>query len=191
MDKKEKKEAKEAMRLQDDLMSESEKQLDEDFDRQRQKGGFYPSQDDPDNVFAYKKMRMIPESNAEFEGLIDKDVVLANVKTKLPDPEQMRFMAETISIFKRVFVTPKTVILVDGSGKPVPKYFDGRIVGYEMEEVFVFDSNFQPVLEFLHAGFKYDHVASRAMGDERESVLDRTMKLEKGVKRTEEMKRGS
>lgn len=162
----------------------SEKQLDEDYDRLRQKQ-IYPSQDDPDNVFLYKKMRLIPESDADFKGLVDKDVVLANVKKKLPDPDYNKLMTETIAIFKKIFVVAKDVFVTDREGKLIPKFLGGKQVGWETERVFLFDSNFEPVIEFLVAGFKYEHVASRAMGDDRESVLDRTTKLEKGVKRSE------
>lgn len=203
MNKKDRKELKDQMDIQQDYSSESEEQFDRDLDNLQ--SGRYNSEISPSDLYQYKYMRLVPNSETDFRGLIDKDVVLANLQKKLPDPEYQKFIAETIAAFKRVFVKIEKVIvadekgvplieriwveqldnfgnkLLDKSGKPLMKLIEKPIT----KDILVFDDTFGPIVEFLQAGFKYDHVASRAMGDEREAILDRTTKLDKGIAKKE------
>lgn len=203
MNKKEKQEMKEQLAIQEEYSSESEEQFDRDLDSLR--SGRYNSEISPSDLYQYKYMRLVPNSETDFRGLIDKDVVLANLQKKLPDPEYQKFIAETISAFKRVFIKYEKVIVADEKGKPILERvwieerdnFGNKVLDKSgqplmklverpiTKDIAVFDETFRPIVEFLQAGFKYEHVASRAMGDEREAILDRTTKLDKGIAKKE------
>lgn len=189
--------------MQQSFASESEEQFDRDMDNVQ--AGRYNSEISPSDLYQYKYMRLVPNSETDFRGVIDKDVVLANLQKKLPDPQYQKFIAETIAAFKRVFVRYEEVIVADGKGQPIMekvymeqldnsgnKVLDKNgkpLMQYierpTVKKVLVFDETFGPIVEFLQAGFKYDHVSSRAMGDEREAILDRTQKLDKAMERKE------
>lgn len=203
MNKKEKQEMKEQLDIQQEYSSSSEEQFDKDLDAMQ--SGRYNTDISPSDIYQYKYMRLVPNSEADFKGLIDKDVVLANLQKKLPDPDYQKFIAETISALRRVFVKREDVIVADEKGKPLYEKvwleqldtFGNRVLDKErkplmkmvekpiVKQIVVFDETFGPISEFLQAGFKYEHVASRAMGEEREAILDRTTKLDKGIQKRE------
>ena len=45
----------------------------------------------------------------------------------------------------------------------------------------IFDKEFEPVSSMLTAGYKFDLCRSRAMGREREAILDRTTSISKEI----------
>ena len=168
LDKARKKDIKEEFEIQTDFEESSEKRFDEDFDRQR----VYASEMNPEDQTAYKVMRLIPDSQTDFRGLIDKDIVLANMKDSKPDPQQQEFLLGTMMMFKEVFVKPVKV-----------KFFDKETQKVVEKTVLVPDEVQNCIIPILQAQFKYTHVSSRAMGDEREAKLDRSNYMEKNIKR--------
>lgn len=180
MKKSEKKSLKEQLEIESEYRKpSSEEQFDRDFDAMQNKR--YPSEDTPADIFQYKTLRLIPNSETDFKGMIDKDVVLANVRKNLPDPVYNKLVVETIAMFKKVFVIEQDVMIADANGEPIKdKNGEPMIVRRK-----VFDQEFDSVIEFLSSGFKYEHVASRAMGDDREAILDRSNILQKETRKTE------
>lgn len=167
--KKQRKEFEEQAEINEDINSMSEESLDRDL---QTKG--YVSDENPSDIYQYKKMRLVPNSEAEYQGLIDKDVVLANIKDVKPDPRYLRFVAETI-IALDVF---SKLIRV----KVPERDIDGRPTGkYNVEEVIVPDPAFDIIRNFLKGSYKADMTMSRAMGKDREAVLDRTSNIGKSV----------
>ena len=64
----------------------------------------------------------------------------------------------------------------------MPQYSDsGKIEGYVVEEVIVADPEFDVIRAFLKGSYKSDLTLSRAMGREREAVLDRTSNIGKNI----------
>jgi hypothetical protein len=167
--KKQRKEIEEEADLNEDINSMSEESLNRDLETKS-----YVSDENPSDIYQYKKMRLVPNSEAEYQGLIDKDIVLANVKDSKPDPKYLRFIAETI-IALDVFSIKKNV--------KVPIFNDGgKFTGkYSSEVVEVPDPHFDIVRMFLKGSFKTDLTMSRAMGNQREAVLDRTSNIGKSI----------
>lgn len=168
MEKQRKKEIKEEFELQNDFEEDSEKRFDEDFERQK----LYASEMNPEDQTQYKVMRLIPDSQTDFRGLVDKDIVLSNLKESKPSADEQKFVLGTIMMFREVFVKKEKV-----------KFFDKVKKEVVEREVLVPDEVAETIIPILQADFKYVHVASRAMGDEREAKLDRAQYLEKNINR--------
>ena len=178
--KKERQDIEEMSDIQDGLRANSEESFDRDLEFS--KNPMYSSEDIPTDIYRYKRMRLVPNSEAEFQGLVDKDVVLANIKDKKPDPDYLRFVAETI-VALNVFSKEEDVIKVDDNGRPVlVRNAQGLLVPMH-ETVLVPDPDFDIIRSFLRASFKSDLTLSRAMGKDREAVLDRTQGFSKEIKR--------
>lgn len=162
--------------FEEDLANSSEASLGDDLNFKN-----YVSDEIPNDIYQYKKMRLVPNSEAEFQGLVDKDVVLANVKDVKPDPQYLRFIAETI-VSLDVFSKPKEVNILDDVGKPIPILDSkGTVLGFEKQIIWVRDPEFDIIRQFLRGSFKADLTLSRAMGKDREAVLDRTQNIGKSV----------
>jgi hypothetical protein len=166
--KKQRREIEEEADLNEDISSMSEESLNRDLETKS-----YVSDENPSDIYQYKRMRLVPNSEAEFQGLVDKDIVLSNIKDVKPDPKYLRFMAETI-IALDVFSVEKVV--------KVPNYDkEGNIVNFRSETVLVPDPEFDIIRSFLRGSFKSDLTMSRAMGSQREAVLDRTSNIGKSI----------
>lgn len=131
----------------------------------------YPSNVMPENNFDWKKMVNIPEAQAEFVGKIDKDVVFANLGGQKPSIEELRFQIGTIELFEGEFVEEKDVEIRDSEGNTVYDTETGKPL---KRRLLIFDEAFRSCLNFLKAEYKFDIVASRAIGDvgERAAGLD-------------------
>lgn len=167
--RKQRREIEDEADLNEDINSMSESNLDNDLQTKS-----YVSDENPSDIYQYKRMRLVPNSEAEFQGLVDKDIVLANLKDSKPDPKYLRFIIETIIAFD-VFSIKKTV-----KAPIFDKYskFTGK---YQDEEVMVLDSEFDIIRAFLRGSFKADITMSRGMGNQREAVLDRTSNIGKSI----------
>lgn len=132
----------------------------------------YPSNIMPEDFYQYKKFVNLPESQAEFEGKIDKDVVFGNFQGAKPSIEELRFQIGTIELFESEFVEEKDVLLRDGEGNiMVDKSTQKPIV----RKIKIFDEEFRGSLDYLKAEYKFAVVASRALGGhDRAGVLDVT-----------------
>jgi hypothetical protein len=167
--KKQRRDMEDEAEISEDISSMSEESLNRDLETKNN----YVSEDNPSDIYQYKKMRLVPNSEAEFQGLVDKDVVLANVKDVKPDPAYLRFIAETIIAMDVFFIEKKV---------RVPYYnVSGKIEGYEDEIIRVPDPEFDVIRSFLKGSYKADLTLSRAMGRERESVLDRSSAINKSI----------
>jgi len=166
--KKQRKEIEEEADLNEDISSMSEESLNRDLETKN-----YVSDENPSDIYQYKKMRLVPNSEAEFQGLVDKDVVLSNIKDVKPDPKYLRFLTETI-IALDVFSTEKDV--------KIPDYDrEGNFKGSHVERIVVPDPEFDIIRSFLRGSLKSDLTMSRAMGSQREAVLDRTSNIGKNI----------
>ena len=168
MDKARKKEIRDEFELQSEIEEGSEKRFDEDFERQR----IYASEMNPEDQTQYKVMRLVPDSQTDFRGLVDKDIVLANMREQKPSPDEQKFVLGTIMMFREVFVKHVNVRVFDKFSKQ-----------FVEKTALVPDEVAECIIPILQADFKYVHVSSRAMGDEREAKLDRATYLEKSVKK--------
>lgn len=165
--------------IREDIEDSSEDSLDRDISQSRDPA--YASDDLPTDMYRYKRMRLVPDSQAEFKGILDKDVVLANVANNRPDPNYLRFMAETI-VAMDVFSKKRTVYKINDKGNKIPIINkSGEVLGYETLEIEVPDEEFDIIRDFLRGSFKADLTLSRAMGDQREAILDRTQSFEKKI----------
>ena len=180
--KAQKKEMREVAQEEEEISNNSEASFDRDIENNRN----YASDDMPTDMYRYKRMRLVPDSQAEYKGLLDKDVVLGNVQNKKPDPEYLRIMAETIVAFEENFKIKKTVYRLNSNGNKIPVLSqNGNIIGYETEDIMVFDEVLRIIPDFLTASFKADLTLSRAMGSDREAVLDRTQNFGKEIKKSD------
>ena len=170
---------KEQMEAEHDVSSDF---VDEDDNNEVENRRVYPSEITPQDYYQYKKMRIVPDAGTDFAGKIDKDVVLANIKGSHPDLQHTKFVVETIELFEDVFVHDVPMALTDNEGN-IRRGVDGQPV-FVMRTVF--DDTFNPVVRMLLAGVKFELVGSRAMGKDREAVLDITTNLRKDVKRSKE-----
>lgn len=178
--KKDRKDMEEVNEIQENMRANSEDSFDRDLEFS--KNPIYSSEDIPTDIYRYKRMRLVPNSEAEFQGLVDKDVVLANIKDKKPDPDYLRFVAETI-VALDVFSKEAVVIKYDDNGRPIMVRNDEGLLVIAKETVLVPDPDFDIIRSFLRASFKSDLTLSRAMGKDREAVLDRTQGFTKELKR--------
>lgn len=134
----------------------------------------YPSDMLPEDYYQYKKFVNLPESQAEFEGLIDKDVVMANLSNS--DREELNYRAVSVQWTKEIFTQEVDVFI--NSENPKEYYFNRHEIPEGDEDKFiikrtvVFDQEAQPILNILKAGYKFRIVSSRATGDTRASMLD-------------------
>jgi hypothetical protein len=183
MNKREKADYAEAAEMQGDMEEASSGEIARDIDMTQHKQ--YPSGIIPQDLYQYKRMRMQPESSADFPGQIDKDWVLANISGDKPNLQQKKFEVGTYQLVKSIFVKKAMIPLLDKDGEPVlingkPAFFEGKI----------FDDAFQPVADYLLSSIKSELVGSRGMGGDREAVLDITTGFRKQVekKRTQEGK---
>jgi len=176
MDKKDRKDYEEASEMQSDMEEASSSEIARDMEMSRQKN--YPSGVIPQDLYQYKRMRMQPESSADFPGQIDKDWVLANVSGQKPNLQQKRFEIGTYLLLKSVFTKNVKVPLTDAGGQQIslegkPAFFEGK----------VFDDAFAPVAEYVLSMVKSELVGSRGMGADREAVLDITTGFRKMVEK--------
>ena len=176
VNRKQLKDMEDMANFEEDVANSSEASIDGDLNFKN-----YVSDEIPNDIYHYKKMRLVPNSEAEFQGLVDKDIVLANVKDVKPDPQYLRFIAETI-VALDVFSKPKEVNVLDEDGKPIPiTDSKGNIISFEKQTIWVRDPEFDIIRQFLRGSFKADLTLSRAMGKDREAVLDRTQNIGKSV----------
>lgn len=186
MNKKEVKEARQGADLQEDINESSGDSSSFSQDIQLGQMKNYPSEAMPQDMYQYKKMRINPDAVADFPGLVDKDFVMANMTGDKPNLQQKRFEVGTFNLVKSVFVTEKIVEFVDATGNTIlDEKGEALCIRKNM-----FDSDFEPILEFLRGDIKSELVGSRALdGYTREAVLDITTSLRKEVdKRREEKK---
>jgi hypothetical protein len=171
--KKDRTDIEEQNDIQEDFNDLSEESFDRDIDNSRNPS--YISADPVNDIYEYKRMRLIPNSESEFIGLVDKDVVLGNVQDKKPNPEYLRILTETI-VAMDVFSKVETRRIVVKNSKGINEYKD--------VEVLVKDGEFDIIRSFLRASLKSDLTLSRAMGKDREAVLDRTQSFNKEIKKS-------
>jgi hypothetical protein len=123
----------------------------------------------PENSFDWKKMVNIPESQAEFLGKIDKDVVFANISGTKPSMQELNFQLGTIELFESEFVEEIQIPKRNNDGS-IMKDREGFII---FETFKRFDEAFLGSLSFLKGQYKFSVVASRAMGgQDRAAYLD-------------------
>jgi len=176
MNKKEKADYEEASEVQGDIDESKSNEIAYDMEMSKQKN--YPSGIIPQDLYQYKRMRMQPESSADFPGQIDKDWVLANISGDRPNLQQKKFEVGTYLLLKSVFVKSARIPLQDGAGQSIqingnPVFFEGK----------VFDEAFQPVTDYVLSLIKSELVGSRGMGPDREAVLDITTGFRKQVEK--------
>lgn len=149
----------------------------------------YSSNMMPENSFDWKKMVNIPESQAEFIGKIDKDVVFSNLGGSKPTIEELRFQIGTIELFEGEFIEEKWITIEDSDGNKL-KDESGKIV---KKQILIFDEAFRSCLNFLKAEYKFDIVASRALGNERASMLDTmtTTRIQKEFSKKNEVRQSN
>lgn len=181
MKKSDRDDVEEMQDIQQDSQESDNQSIQQDFALAQSKN--YPSDMLPQDMFQYKKLRMVPESRAEFEQVIDKDFVLANVEGKLPTIEESKFQVGTYNLVRQVFVCEELIPLFDKEGNQVlladgtPMYIKNK----------GFDRAFEPIANFLLGDLKSAIVLSRAKGKDREAVLDITTNLQKTVKKNRDM----
>lgn len=144
--------------IMEDMQENNDQQIMHD---QMQKQFNYPSNSLPEDFYQYRKFSNVPEAQAEFEGLIDKDVTFANLSKS--EREYLRFVAETIKICEDIFVKEQDIKVRDEKGREIL-----------IKDQLTFDEDFRPIINYLKSGYKYDHVSSRASGDDRAAKLDIT-----------------
>ena len=140
-----------------DLEESSERKFDEDFE-QMKRDRAYPSETNPEDDITYRITRLIPESSRDFRGLLDKDLVLSNIKESKPDPAVLRFLLGTINLFKSSILKEVTYNVKENN----------QII---QKKRLIFDEELFCVLEYLIGEFKFDVVSARAMGEQRETGL--------------------
>jgi len=179
--KKDREEFEEMNEMQQDTQESDNQNIQQDFALAQAKN--YPSDMLPQDMFQYKKLRMVPESRADFQNVIDKDFVLANVDGKLPTIEETKFQVGTFNLVKQVFVTDELMPLFDKEGNAIFSR-DGTQIYIKNKG---FDRSFEPIANFLLGEIKSGVVLSRAKGKDREAVLDITTNLRKEVNKRKMM----
>lgn len=138
------------------------------MDSQMNRGGL-PSNISPENLFEYKKMVLIPESQAAHPNEIDKDIVFANLGGAKPSFEELSFQLGTIQLARDEFVVEREIPRRNMDGSFV-RDREGFII-FDVERVF--DEAFRGTLNYLEGQYKYAHVGSRALGgQERAAYMD-------------------
>ncbi len=162
------KEYEKEMNIQEGYSESSDDTISTDMQRAKPN---YPSDVLPNDYYEYRRFVNLPESQAEFEGKIDKDIVFANLGGKKPDIEEMRFEIGTIELFEGEFVEEIEIKLKDNDGNDVYDIHNNIV----KRKILIFDEAFRSCLNYLKAEFKFSAVASRALGiNDRASVLDIT-----------------
>jgi hypothetical protein len=135
-----------------------------------------PSDIMPEDYYAYKKFVNLPESQQEFAGVIDKDVVFANLGGSLPDRETLNFQSVTIEWTKQLFTTDIEVWI---NKKDSSRYAfnksdipEDEVDDYLLKLTTIIDPDALPILKVLTNRFKFDVVSSRAKGNTRASMQD-------------------
>jgi hypothetical protein len=173
MKNKDKQDIEDGSEAQDDAMEGSLSSRSFLEDQQLSQTKNYPSDVTPQDMYQYKKMRINPNADTDFSGLIDKDFTLANMGGEKPNLQEKRFAVGTYNLVKSVFVNDvffadkNGFLAVDAFGTPLSQK--------------VFDNEFEPVLTFLLGDIKSELAGSRALGSQREAVLDITTNLKKSV----------
>ena len=160
----------------DEAMEYSDRSINMDYeDASRMRNGAYSVM--PDDIWQVRFMETIPTSEKEFDGEITKDNVLANVGGSKPDLTEVRFVTQTINLVKNIFIVEKDMPLIDNQGQFM---YDkhGRML---LQKRSLPDPDFRPIWEALEIDIKSALTTSRALGDQRESVLMRTMNLNKKI----------
>jgi hypothetical protein len=163
------KEVREQQNAEEPYRESSDESMMMDSQQRDQQGLRLPSNVTPEDYYQYKKFINLPESQAEFETKIDKDVVFANIGGQKPTMEELRFQVGTIDLFESEFVEELWIPRRNQSGDFV-RDKDNKIV---MDLEIRFDEAFRGCLTFLKAEYKFSVVASRAMGgQDRAAFLD-------------------
>lgn len=183
---KEEKDFEKSMEMQEPYSESSDDSINNDRSLN------YASNGMPESHFEWKKMINIPESQAEFIGKIDKDVVFAAMSGQKPSIEELRFEIGTIELFEGEFVVEKWVEIIDEEGN---KIIDSETQKPLKRCVKIFDEEFRSCLNFLKAEYKFSIVASRSLGDvgERAAGLDTmtTTRIQKEFSKKDSKKSGT
>lgn len=145
------------MRTQSDVNEESSEEISRDLAAKERQ---YPSDITPQEFYGYKKFRSDPDAKSDFRGTVDKDVVFANIGGNKPGMEELNFRHGTSLLFKNIFLD-------------------------QAEDQEEYDA-FRPVFDYLLGEYKFQIVASRAQGADREAVLDNITSIKKEVSRKKE-----
>ena len=184
MAKKSKKDLyKDYVEQNEDIQELTEEQLSRDLQESQQSQTAYSSEIIPDDIFKYKMVRLIPNSETDYRGLIDKDGVLANIGGKKPNMLELAFLAETIELIKNILTEDRDFYIYDQEGNPETYTKNGHQF-YKIITRKVFDTTFQPIVSALGARYKFLLTGSRAMGNEREAILDKTTTIRKSIDRS-------
>lgn len=158
MNNRERKEFEEQSEEQENYVEED----DEHIERDVQTNKAYPSDNNPQDFYPYKKYRTDPDARTDFPGLIDKDTIYANVKGELPSLGELNYLSTTIQIINERLV----------------KRANTQEDAHDFEEIVL----------ILKADFKFKVVGSRAHGDNREAMLDNQTNIRKELMRKNEQK---
>jgi hypothetical protein len=183
MDKETKKAIREQQAFDEDAYESSDESIKDDFElweHKRQSGGDFI----PDDLFKYKYLRLVPKTQDKYEYLIDKDAVLSNVSGQKPNIDELSFTNQTIVLIQQVFRVDKQFYQADEEGNVLIENGQPKVVVKK-----VFDDSFIPIIEGLNSYKSSQQVLSRAIGDDREAILDRTQTLQKGITKKGEKKK--
>lgn len=141
----------------------------------------YPGDNMPNGFYEFQNNMINPNSQVDFRGQLDRDWVLSNLAGKKPSLQQLVFTQGTLSIVESVFVVDRVIPVTDSNGDPVPGP-DGKPLCIQGK---MFDETFEPVRKLLLSDIKAQLVGARALGGDRESVLQRQV----GIRKTFEKKK--
>ena len=179
------KEFEKEMDMQEPYQESDDNSINQDLSRGQLNN--LPSSSIPEDFYQYKRFINLPESQAEFETKIDKDVVFANLGGNKPGREELRFQIGTIELFEGMFVIPHKIPVLDENGE---QFVDEN--GQKVWRIVnVFDEEFRDSLNFLKAEYKFDIVSSRALwGNDRAAYLDisTSNRISKELSRKKEQK---
>ena len=142
----------------EELGEGSDESVNNDLNSRRNKG--YPSDEDPQDFYRWKRWRADPDAKTDFRGLVDKDVSFAKLSGNLPSIQQLNFLAGTIQLIQ------------------------GRLVDNAITEEDAVA--FSEVINVLKVNYKFDLVSSRALGNDREAVLDNITSIKKEISKRKE-----
>lgn len=163
-------------KIDNELSEDSEESFDHDYEsfrHHREEEGSIT----PEDMFAYKKFRIEPDAKQEFGGLIDKDITLAKYSGKPPKLEYLAFVAETSTLWDTIMIERKQFKMVDDDNVDVLDS-KGRNILVTRN---VPDEFFNPIRLTLRNTLKFFSVGSRALGNDREAILDKTNLITKGI----------
>ena len=169
--------------IKEDLKENTEEQFDHDMDNMRQQrieeGSMFP-----DDQYKIRLWRMSPTAEKHFDKIIDKDLVLANLRGTKPDLEQVSITIQTLELLRRILIVKTQFGKLDNEGQPI-RDKDGHVILFETVE---FDNYFDPVFYGMLSYVKGFLVGSRATGDKPENILDKMQILTKGLEKKQEKK---